>query len=144
MGRIRLPQPGGREDDLQLSIQFHPIMSIESIRLPTDSVSCRAAAANSLETLPATWDRARNSPTQRLLPLDHIALDRINPILESTGTRAARFHQHLTQGYGIEKLKRQVQEVQTLVAESDTVSQFKKLFQKRFPREFDQRELLDE
>jgi P63C domain len=71
-------------------------------------------------------------------------LDRINPILESTGTRAARFHQHLTQGYGIEKLKRQVQEVQTLVAVSDTVSQFKKLFQKRFPREFDQRELLDE
>jgi hypothetical protein len=50
----------------------------------------------------------------------------------------------LTQGYGIEKLKRQVQEIQTLVAVSDTVSQFKKLFQKRFPREFDQRELLDE
>lgn len=47
----------GSERDLQLSIQFHPIKPIESTRLPTGAVSCRAAAANSLETLPATWHR---------------------------------------------------------------------------------------
>jgi hypothetical protein len=62
-------------------------------------------------------------------------LDRINPKINSKGTRRARFHQHLTQGYGIEKLKRQVQEVITLVSVSDTVGQFKKLFAKRFPGE---------
>lgn len=71
-------------------------------------------------------------------------LDRINPKIDSKGTRRARFHQHLTLGYGIEKLKRQVQEVQTLMAVSDTVTQFKKLFQKRFPQAGDQQELLDE
>jgi hypothetical protein len=71
-------------------------------------------------------------------------LDRINPIVASTGTRKARFHQHLSLGYGIEKLKRQVQEVQTLAAVSDNVTQFKKLFQKRFPQAGDQGELLNE
>lgn len=71
-------------------------------------------------------------------------LDRINPVIESSGTRRARFHQHLTLGYGIEKLKRQVQEVQTLVAVSDTVGQFKRFFQKRFPQEGQQAELLDD
>ncbi|WP_297505579.1 P63C domain-containing protein, partial [Ferrovum sp.] len=60
-------------------------------------------------------------------------LDRINPKIDACGTRRARFHQHLTQGYGIEKLKRQVQEVLTLIAVSDTIGQFKKLFAKRFP-----------
>lgn len=69
-------------------------------------------------------------------------LDRINPKVGPTKTRRARFHQHLTQGYGIEKLKRQVQEVQTLMAVSDTVTGFKKLFMKRFPRKGDQGELL--
>lgn len=71
-------------------------------------------------------------------------LDRLNPIVASTGTRKARFHQHLSLGYGLEKLKRQVQEVQTLVAVSDNVTQFKKLFQKRFPQQGDQQELLSE
>ncbi len=70
-------------------------------------------------------------------------LDRINPKIDARGTRRDRFHQHLTLGYGIEKLKRQVQEVQTLMAVSDTVTQFKKLFQKRFPQKGDQGEMLD-
>ncbi len=71
-------------------------------------------------------------------------LDRLNPKINSKGTRRARFHQHLTEGYGIEKLKRQVQEVQTLLAVSDNVGQFKKLFMKRFPQKGDQDDLLDD
>lgn len=59
-------------------------------------------------------------------------LDRINPKIDKRGTRRARFHQHLTLGYGIEKLKKQVQEVMTLIAVSDSVSQFKRFFAKRF------------
>jgi hypothetical protein len=59
-------------------------------------------------------------------------LDRINPKINKKGTRRARFHQHLTLGYGIEKLKKQVQEVMTLIAVSDTVGQFRRLFAKRF------------
>jgi hypothetical protein len=39
----------------------------------------------------------------------------------------------LTLGYGIEKLKRQVGEVMTLIKVSDTVGQFRRLFAKRFP-----------
>jgi hypothetical protein len=68
-------------------------------------------------------------------------LDRINPKIGKKGTRKARFHQHLSEGYGIEKLKRQMQEVLTLVAVSDSVAQFKKLFQKRFPQQGDQLDL---
>lgn len=59
-------------------------------------------------------------------------LDRINPKINDKGTRKARFHQHLSLGYGIEKLKRQVQTVETLISVSDNVSQFKKLFLKKF------------
>lgn len=59
-------------------------------------------------------------------------LDRINPKINDKGTRKARFHQHLSLGYGIEKLKRQVQVVETLISVSDNVSQFKKLFLKKF------------
>jgi hypothetical protein len=68
-------------------------------------------------------------------------LDRINPKIDRNGTRKARFHQHLSQGYGIEKLKRQMQEIMTLVAVSDNVGQFKKLFQRRFPKTGDQLDL---
>jgi P63C domain-containing protein len=60
-------------------------------------------------------------------------LDKLNPKIDKKGTRRWRFHQHLSQGYGIEKLKRQVQEVMTLIKVSDTVNQFKRLFSKRFP-----------
>jgi hypothetical protein len=68
-------------------------------------------------------------------------LDRINPKIDKRGTRRARFHQHLTEGYGIEKLRRQMLEVMTLAAVSDTVPQFRRLFQKRFPQAGDQRDL---
>ena len=59
-------------------------------------------------------------------------LDRINPKINAKGTRRDRFHQHLTFGYGIEKLKRQVDAVGTLIDVSDNVSQFKKLFVKKY------------
>jgi len=68
-------------------------------------------------------------------------LDRLNPKIDKKGTRARRLHQHLSQGYGIEKLKRQIQEVMTLTAVSDGVTQFKKLFKKRFPQVGDQLDL---
>jgi len=71
-------------------------------------------------------------------------LDRINPKIDSKGTRLARFHQHLNEGYGIEKLKRQVSEVLTLIKVSDTIGQFKKLFAKRFPQSGTQLSFLDE
>lgn len=58
--------------------------------------------------------------------------DRINPKINAKGTRKDRFHQHLTLGYGIEKLKRQVDVVVTLASVSDNISQFKKLFHKKF------------
>lgn len=59
-------------------------------------------------------------------------LDRINPKINAKGNRRDRFHQHLSQGYGIEKLKRQVLAVETLVDVSDNVSQFKRLYAKKF------------
>jgi hypothetical protein len=71
-------------------------------------------------------------------------LDRVNPKIGTAGTRRARFHQHLTEGYGIEKLKRQVQEVMTLLTVSDTVGQFKRLFHKRFPKSGTQVDWLDD
>lgn len=69
-------------------------------------------------------------------------LDRINP--KVGGTRKARFHQHLTKDYGIEKLKRQVGEILTLIKVSDTIGQFKKLFAKRFPQVGHQFSFLDD
>ncbi|MDX2144701.1 MAG: P63C domain-containing protein [Rhodospirillaceae bacterium] len=71
-------------------------------------------------------------------------LDRLNPKIDKKGTRRARFHQHLKEGYGIEKLKRQVGEVITLIKVSDTVGQFKKLFSRRFPQAGTQLSFLDE
>lgn len=59
-------------------------------------------------------------------------LDRINPKINSRGTRRDRFHQHLSQGYGIEKLKRQVLSVETLIDVSDNIAQFKRLYNKKF------------
>ena len=71
-------------------------------------------------------------------------LDRINPKIGDSGNRRVRFHQHLSEGYGIEKLKRQVQEVMTLMKVSDTTGQFKKLFGKRFPQAGMQLTLFDD
>jgi hypothetical protein len=69
-------------------------------------------------------------------------LDKLNPYIDSKGTRKDRFHQHLSKDYGIEKLRIQVREVITLLKVSDTVEDFKKLFKKRFPRKGDQLDLL--
>src|ERR1700690_1927870 len=71
-------------------------------------------------------------------------LDRLNPKIDKRGTRKARFHQHLSEGYGIEKLKRQVGEILTLIKVSDTVGQFKKLFVRRFPQAGTQLSFLDD
>ena len=71
-------------------------------------------------------------------------LDRINPKLDKKGTRRSRFHQHLSQGYGIEKLKRQVGEIMTLLKVSDTVGQFRRLFGRRFPEAVVQRDFFDD
>jgi hypothetical protein len=71
-------------------------------------------------------------------------LDRLNPKIDKKGTRRARFHQHLNEGYGIEKLKRQVGEILTLMKVSDTIGQFKKLFSRRFPQAGQQISFLDE
>ncbi|GAA0577544.1 hypothetical protein GCM10009416_15120 [Craurococcus roseus] len=70
-------------------------------------------------------------------------LDRINPKINRRGTRKARFHQHLSLGYGIEKLKRQVQEVMTIAKISRSVGEFKRLFERRFPTTGSQPDLLD-
>ncbi len=71
-------------------------------------------------------------------------LDKINPKIDKKGTRRSRFHQHLSLGYGIEKLKRQVGEVMTLAKVSDTVAQFKKLFARRVLQVGEQRDLFDD
>lgn len=71
-------------------------------------------------------------------------LDRVNPKIDKRGTRRARFHQHLTEGYGIEKLKRQVQDVMTLMSVSDTIGQFKRLFFKRYPKSGAQLDFLED
>lgn len=71
-------------------------------------------------------------------------LDKLNPKIGTKGTRRHRFHQHLTFEYGIEKLKRQVQDVMTLMMVSDNTSQFKKLYKKRFPQKGEQLDLLED
>jgi hypothetical protein len=71
-------------------------------------------------------------------------LDRINPKIDKKGNRKARFHQHLKEGYGIEKLKRQVGEVLTLIKVSDSVLQFKRLFTRRFGQRDRQLSFLDD
>lgn len=70
-------------------------------------------------------------------------LDKINPKIDKRGTRRARFHQHLSEGYGIEKLRHQVRDVMTLIKISDTVAQFKRLFFKRFPQSGTQLDFLE-
>lgn len=69
-------------------------------------------------------------------------LDKLNPKLDMKGTRKNRFHQHMSEEYGIEKLRLQMREVLTLLKISDSVAEFKKLFKKRFPRKGDQIDLL--
>lgn len=60
-------------------------------------------------------------------------LDRVNPTVNARGDRKSRFHQHLTEGYGLEKLKAQVRDVMTLMSVSESLDEFKKLFGRKFP-----------
>ncbi len=69
-------------------------------------------------------------------------LDKLNPKMDKKGTRKNRFHQHMSEGYGVEKLRLQMREVLTLLKISDSVTGFKKVFKKRFPRKGDQIDLL--
>ena len=71
-------------------------------------------------------------------------LDRLNPKIDAKGTRRSRFHQHLSLGYGIEKLKRQVQSVETLVSVADNPPHFKRLFKKKYPSAGSQLDLLND
>ncbi len=67
----------------------------------------------------------------RLQPLEKGRCSRLNPKINAKGPRRDRFHQHLSLGYGIEKLRRQVLAVETLIDVSDSISQFKRLFYKK-------------
>lgn len=59
-------------------------------------------------------------------------LEKKNPKVGATGTRPQRFHQYLTKGYGLEKLREQRQEVLTMLKLSDNIDEFKRLYEKRF------------
>ena len=59
-------------------------------------------------------------------------LERKNPKEEVSGTRKQKFHQFLTKGYGLEKLREQRQEVLTMLKLSDDINDFKRLYEKRF------------
>lgn len=59
-------------------------------------------------------------------------LQRLNPQIDAKGTRKQRFHQFLTEGYGLEKLRAQRQEVLTMLKLSDDIDDFKRLYEKRF------------
>ncbi|WP_443748373.1 P63C domain-containing protein [Asticcacaulis solisilvae] len=69
-------------------------------------------------------------------PLEHgevlKELQRLNPQIDTKGTRKQRFHQFLTEGYGLEKLRNQRQEVLTMLKLSDDIEQFKRFYEKRF------------
>ncbi len=68
-------------------------------------------------------------------------LDRINPKIDHLGTRKDRFHQHLSAGYGIEKLRIQMRETLTILKMSSNKDEFKTLYKKRFPEHTPQPEL---
>lgn len=59
-------------------------------------------------------------------------LQRVNPQVDAKGTRKQRFHQFLSKGYGLEKLRAQRQEVLTMLKLSDDIDDFKRLYEKRF------------
>ncbi|WP_394125204.1 P63C domain-containing protein [Psychrobacter nivimaris] len=69
-------------------------------------------------------------------------LDKLNPKIDDKGNRKNRFHQHMTEEYGVEKLRLQMREVLTLLKISDTITEFKRMFKKRFPQSGDQMDLL--
>lgn len=59
-------------------------------------------------------------------------LQRLNPQVDVKGTRKQRFHQYLSKGYGLEKLREQRQEILTMLKLSDNIEDFKRLYEKRF------------
>ena len=59
-------------------------------------------------------------------------LQRLNPKLETTGSRKDKFHSYLNKGFGLEKLREQRQEVLTMLKLSDDIHDFKRLYEKRF------------
>ena len=68
-------------------------------------------------------------------------LDKLNPTIDKKGTRRDRFHQHLSEDYGLEKLRIQVREVITILKISNSMDEFKRLFKRRFPKRGDQIDL---
>lgn len=59
-------------------------------------------------------------------------LQRVNPQVDAKGTRKQRFHQFLTEGFGLEKVREQRQEVLTMLKLADDIEDFKRLYEKRF------------
>ena len=59
-------------------------------------------------------------------------LQRLNPQIDPKGTRKQRFHQYLSEGYGLEKVRDQRKEVLTMLKLSDDIDEFKRLYEKRF------------
>ena len=59
-------------------------------------------------------------------------LHQLNPQIDTKGTRKEKFHQFLTRGYGLEKLRQQRQEVLTMLKLSDDINDFKRFYEKRF------------
>ena len=59
-------------------------------------------------------------------------LQRLNPQVSANGTRKQKFHQFLSKGYGLEKLRQQRQEVLTMLKLADDIEDFKRLYEKRF------------
>lgn len=59
-------------------------------------------------------------------------LQRINPQIGAKGTRKEKLHQHLSKGYGLEKLREQRQEILTILKLSDDIADFRRLYEKRF------------
>lgn len=59
-------------------------------------------------------------------------LQRLNPQVDARGTRKQRFHQFLSEGFGLEKVREQRQEVLTMLKLADNIDGFKRLYKKRF------------
>ena len=59
-------------------------------------------------------------------------LQRLNPQIDAKGSRKQKFHQFLTKGYGLDKLRQQRQEVLTMLKLADNIEEFKLLYEKRF------------
>ena len=59
-------------------------------------------------------------------------LQRLNPKVDARGSRKQKLHQFLSNGYGLEKLREQRQEVLTMLKLADDIDDFKRLYEKRF------------